>query len=429
MASPTSGSTSKLARTAPEEAEEVSTKAPRQKTYNVMGINIPRPTLCRRLRDDGPRVSLPALIHCVFHLLNPRPLGLSSPPETASGGDDLVRLSQAPASGRASRLWGWVSWLFSVLAAATVLSYIMSRFGASSLHDHHAPVPAQIHQVSPVLEPTRIHRRSTCESGGVATEEYDMPLHGSAILIIWFVSTSACGFPILANRVPGLRIPGRFFFIVRHFGTGVLIATAFVHLLPTAFLSLGDPCLGSFWTTDYPAMPGAIALFAIFFVTVIEMIFHPGRHCTSGSPVKSENDVDPESVTSPAPASPVAKTDMGRPIHGRTTSIGRGLAQIETRQMDAEGDATRLGVLQEPKHDAPTSGSETSSQHELSEEQKRRQQRLQVIMLEMGILFHSVFIGMALSVSTGSPFIILLIAIIFHRTSCTRSFPNSRTRC
>ncbi|KAH7313530.1 ZIP zinc transporter-domain-containing protein [Stachybotrys elegans] len=341
--------------------------------------------------------------------------GLSSPPETASGGDDLVRLSQAPTSGRASRLWGWVSWLLSVLVAATLLSCITSRPGASPFHDQHAPISAHVSDVTPLLEPTRIHRRSTCESGGVATEDYDMPLHGSAILIIWFVSTSACGFPILANRVPGLRIPGRFFFIVRHFGTGVLIATAFVHLLPTAFLSLGDPCLGSFWTTDYPAMPGAIALAAIFFVTVIEMIFHPGRHCTSGSQVKSENDIDPESVTSPAPASPVTKTDMGRPIHGRTTSIGRGLAQIETRQMGAEIDANRNGVLEEPKNDVPTSSSETSSEHELSEEQKRRKQRLQVVMLEMGILFHSVFIGMALSVSTGSQFIILLIAIIFHQ--------------
>lgn len=41
---------------------------------------------------------------------------------------------------------------------------------------------------------------------------------------------------------------------------------------------------------------------------------------------------------------------------------------------------------------------------------------LQCLMLEAGILFHSVFIGLALSVSTGSSFAVLLIAISFHQT-------------
>lgn len=41
---------------------------------------------------------------------------------------------------------------------------------------------------------------------------------------------------------------------------------------------------------------------------------------------------------------------------------------------------------------------------------------LQCLLLEAGILFHSIFIGMALSVTTGPAFIILLIAISFHQT-------------
>ena len=41
---------------------------------------------------------------------------------------------------------------------------------------------------------------------------------------------------------------------------------------------------------------------------------------------------------------------------------------------------------------------------------------LQCLLLEAGILFHSIFIGMALSVSTGTPFVVLLVAISFHQT-------------
>jgi hypothetical protein len=51
----------------------------------------------------------------------------------------------------------------------------------------------------------------------------------------------------------------------------------------------------------------------------------------------------------------------------------------------------------------------------LTPEQRHRKAILQCVMLEMGILFHSVFIGMALSVSVGNEFVILLIAIAFHR--------------
>ena len=40
---------------------------------------------------------------------------------------------------------------------------------------------------------------------------------------------------------------------------------------------------------------------------------------------------------------------------------------------------------------------------------------LQCLLLEAGILFHSIFIGMALSVATGTPFVVLLIAISFHQ--------------
>lgn len=52
----------------------------------------------------------------------------------------------------------------------------------------------------------------------------------------------------------------------------------------------------------------------------------------------------------------------------------------------------------------------------LTPEQIHKKALLQVGLLEMGILFHSVFIGMALSVTGGSGFIVLLIAITFHQT-------------
>lgn len=71
--------------------------------------------------------------------------------------------------------------------------------------------------------------------------------------------------------------------------------------------------------------------------------------------------------------------------------------------------------VEEEQSAVPSPQVESDCQIETSDQQKHKKALLQCVMLEMGILFHSVFIGMALSVATGNDFIVLLIAITFHR--------------
>ena len=260
---------------------------------------------------------------------------------------------------------------------------------------------------------------------------------------------------MLAVRFPRLHIPGNFLFVVRHFGTGVLIATAFVHLLPTAFTSLGDPCLPEFWTTDYPAMPGAIALAAVFLVTVVEMVFSPSRSMCGNAADIQKAVSSPPARTIPGSGPVDGDTEMEMPsrdnsdkndastenlkrseslgtapnrwghdpLCGRTTSMGRGLAQmnVDAAHYDEIQHQSRERALQEQYskeavqphiNDETGCGMESS----LALEHKRKKAVMQCALLEMGILFHSVFIGMALSVTVGNAFVILLIAITFHRT-------------
>lgn len=77
---------------------------------------------------------------------------------------------------------------------------------------------------------------SICGSG-TRVEEYNLPLHVGAVFIILGVSAGACAMPILALKVPKLHIPKKAHFVFRHFGTGVLLATAFVHLFPSEYLA------------------------------------------------------------------------------------------------------------------------------------------------------------------------------------------------
>lgn len=255
--------------------------------------------------------------------------------------------------------------------------------------------------------------------------EYNTPLHVGALLIVLFASSMACAFPLLAVKFPALRIPGRFFFAVRHLGTGVLIATAFVHLLPTAFISLNDPCLSDFWVKDFPEMPGAIALAGIFLVTIIEMVFHPSR-AISPVQVVSEYPAD----NNPASGQNVARVREIGPLSGRTSSIGHQLSHLTREAGDDcsgsppygdQGDGLqRKSDPDLPNVPADNDPERSAGYHlelDLTPEQKQRKELLQVILLEVGILFHSIFIGMSLSVAVGNEFVVLLIAIVFHRES------------
>ncbi|EEP81941.1 conserved hypothetical protein [Uncinocarpus reesii 1704] len=279
-----------------------------------------------------------------------------------------------------------------------------------------------------------VKRAVACETGS-AKPNYSVSLHVGAIAIILFVSFTACAFPMLVVRFPRLRIPPAFLFFVRHFGTGVLVATAFVHLLPTAFLSLGNPCLSQFWTEDYPAMPGAIALGAVFLVASVEMIFSPARHICGGS--REVTDLICNQGSRPAGQDKLeldASVVEALGSANRSNSVSN-LTAHDHIQTEPRPDQSRNGARDLPKR-SPTGdrpeivtsdgairrnideirASEDFAPIHLTPEQRVQKAFMQCVLLEVGILFHSVFIGMALSVSVGNEFVILLVAITFHQS-------------
>lgn len=343
-----------------------------------------------------------------------------------------------------NRLWTVINMMVTGYLVNQWVSPVALRFG------HTEPSGGKNSGLYPVTS----KRQSTCATAGVK-DDHRLGLHVGALFIILFVSSSACAFPMMVLRFHRLRIPSTFLFSARHFGTGVLIATAFCHLLPTAFISLTDPCLPLFWTTKYPAMPGAIALAAVFFLVVIEMVLSPARHMCGGelilprprdqrrmtmsSQETSVSQVPELASTTDRVLPPGHNRNIG-PIHGRPSSVARSISRMERRNNIEE---QREESSQEPppaQQDTSNDKEETAQpeveevQHEArhvtinepSAEQQRKKAILQCVLLEVGILFHSVFIGMALSVSSGGDFVALLIAISFHRKWLFISDTSSR---
>ncbi|KAJ5577795.1 Zinc/iron permease [Penicillium hispanicum] len=280
---------------------------------------------------------------------------------------------------------------------------------------------------------------------------YNTSLHVMALFLILILSTLACSFPVLARRFPRLPIPRRFLFISRHFGTGVLIATAFVHLLPTAFVSLTDPCLPHFWSQTYRAMAGFVAMVSVFAVVVVEMIFamKGARHVHGNDYDTLIADVGHDSMSDfghadsnysqlEARCGPGSirlqglrqggETEPSEPLSGSSHESERPhSAESQLDKEDEDNDVDGLGSYTEdipinrPPHSVsrqrPRMGDHFRQQTDADLPiQNPQRQLLQCLLLEAGILFHSIFIGMALSVATGTSFVVLLIAISFHQT-------------
>ncbi|KAL0307072.1 UNVERIFIED_CONTAM: Zinc transporter 8 [Sesamum radiatum] len=74
----------------------------------------------------------------------------------------------------------------------------------------------------------------------------------AAIASILVASAIGVCLPVAGKRVPALSPERSFFFIVKAFAAGVILSTGFIHVLPDAFCSLTPPCLGDHPWGDFP---------------------------------------------------------------------------------------------------------------------------------------------------------------------------------
>jgi len=198
-------------------------------------------------------------------------------------------------------------------------------------------------------------------------------LRVGALFIIMFASMTGALFPVLSKRHKTIRVPRPLFEFAKYFGSGVIIATAFIHLLSPAITALSSTCLTGNWTV-YP-WPLAISMASVFGIFFLELFaFRWGSAKLASIGVKAH---DP---------------------HGHDVSNGAHAAH------------------------GPEVGSDTKSHDsELEKGTPGRAvldtavaQVLGIAILEFGIVFHSVLIGMTLAVD--QQFKTLFVVLIFHQS-------------
>ncbi|ODV82377.1 ZIP zinc/iron transport family [Suhomyces tanzawaensis NRRL Y-17324] len=193
-------------------------------------------------------------------------------------------------------------------------------------------------------------RADTCESGNTYNGEY-LGARISAVFVLLGVSAIGSFFPLVAKQCPWIKLPPWVFFGTKYVGTGVIVATGFVHLLAEAHEALTNPCLGP--PFDYPWTEG-IALMGVFLIFFMDLIAH---------------------------------------------------RKLEQKEAEWAERQECIEMAQASEKEFPIIK---------TTEENTYQQILNTLFLEFGIVFHSVFVGLSLAIA-GDQFKSLYVAIAFHQ--------------
>lgn len=219
-----------------------------------------------------------------------------------------------------------------------------------------------------------------------------------AIFIIWATSTLTTLFPVVTRRIPRLSINREFFDFAKYFGSGVIIATAFIHLLSPAASDqeLGSPCLNDAFQS-YP-FAFAFAMIALFAVFVVEVIAY-----RVGSEFANKLAYDPHA------GGHHHAIEHGGNFNGYRSHTHAVAKDLSTDDVENTAAVAPGGSAAEAQMVADTDSS-TSTAVTFG---AQASEILGVMILEFGVIFHSIIIGITLG--TTADFTILFIVIIFHQ--------------
>ncbi|KAL2248516.1 zinc transporter 5 [Sesamum indicum] len=114
-----------------------------------------------------------------------------------------------------------------------------------------------------ILLPAVVLAECTCELKGEEDRNRAGALKYKLAAIVAILAASAVGvcLPVLGRTVAALSPERNLFFILKAFAAGVILSTGFIHVLPDAFESLTSPCLGEKPWEDFP-FAGFVAMVA-----------------------------------------------------------------------------------------------------------------------------------------------------------------------
>ncbi|CAL5007675.1 unnamed protein product [Urochloa decumbens] len=252
-----------------------------------------------------------------------------------------------------------------------------------------------------------------CECGGAAAEIREEDARGALrlklIAVASILSSGAAGVlvPVLGRSAAALRPDGDIFFAVKAFAAGVILATGMVHILPAAFDALAAPACGGKAGAKggggaFP-FAGLVAMCSAMVTMMVDSVaagYYQRSHFRKARPV--------DDAAGPAGAADEegAAAEHAGHVHVHTHAT-HGHAHGHVHDHGGHGHGHAHG------HGAPAAGASPDDAASVAVSIRHR-----VIsqVLELGILVHSVIIGVSLGASLRPSTIRPLVgALSFHQ--------------
>ncbi|KAJ3142574.1 Eukaryotic translation initiation factor 2D [Physocladia obscura] len=213
---------------------------------------------------------------------------------------------------------------------------------------------------------------------------YDLQFHIGGIFIILAVSGFGT-FLTLALGDKKAPILAKILQLFKMFGIGVIAATAWIHLLPDAFSQFESQCLPERWQPYGSNFVGIFGLVAAFGVQLIEHVaVNKAKHHGHNHDVQDPARLTEVSVIHQAEESNCVSSEPFLQSDHVSLTFAEAIPNAHSGKDDS--------------HHGPTSNKEITT-----------------VILECGILFHSLIIGVTLGVTPDNGFTTLLVAICFHQ--------------
>lgn len=208
----------------------------------------------------------------------------------------------------------------------------------------------------------------------------------SSVFVILFVSTFLTMFPLISTKVKRLRIPLYAYLFAKYFGSGVIVATAFIHLMDPAYGAIGGTtCVGQTGNWGIYSWCPAIMLTSLTFTFLTDLFSSVWVERKYGlSHDHTHDDIKDTVVNNAAVVSTENENENATANGSHDTKNG-----IEYYE---DSDATSMDVVQ-----------------------SFQAQFYAFLILEFGVIFHSVMIGLNLG-STGKEFATLYPVLVFHQS-------------
>ncbi|KAH7415199.1 hypothetical protein KP509_14G032200 [Ceratopteris richardii] len=215
--------------------------------------------------------------------------------------------------------------------------------------------------------------------------------------------------PLLGRYVPAFHADSNLFFVMKSFAAGVILATAYLHMLPESFEALNNPCLSENPWGNFP-FAGFVSMLATLFVLLIDFsatTFFENKHARSS---ESRGEVPNDEKCK-------AIKDLNlddQKVVKSTGGDGDGGRAEERASCDIDDHFSTVSI-----HAHAVSHAHGGHHHSsliAADDSNQLRHRVIAQVLELGIVAHSVIIGITLGTAE-SPCTIkpLLAALTFHQ--------------